>query len=211
MHATAPTASGDARRTADRILDEAEALFAERGFAATAVRDIAARAGVNPASLYNHFEGKQGLYEAVLERGLRPVYEILERVARNPDADVLRELIEYFSEARNVARLVQHEALSGADSLSEVAGRWLRPLYTRALAGLEYSPARGDWSSEELPLLLLTYHHLIFGHFATAGALGEALGEDLSSPDAVERQVRFIEKVTERLLGIPEERRVREE
>jgi AcrR family transcriptional regulator len=47
--------SRDVPNTADRILDAAEALFAERGLAGTAVRDIAARTGLNPASLYNHF------------------------------------------------------------------------------------------------------------------------------------------------------------
>ena len=62
------------KATADRILDAAECLFAEHGFAGTAVRDIAARVSLNPASLYNHFPGKQDLYAAVLDRGLPPVF-----------------------------------------------------------------------------------------------------------------------------------------
>ena len=47
--------------TRDRILDAAEELFAERGLAGTAVRDISNQVGLTPASLYNHFSGKQSL------------------------------------------------------------------------------------------------------------------------------------------------------
>ena len=66
--------------TRDRILDTAEALFAERGFAGTAVRDIAAAVGLTAASLYNHFAGKEALYAAVLERG----HPAADRRARGP-------------------------------------------------------------------------------------------------------------------------------
>jgi AcrR family transcriptional regulator len=195
---------GDGRGTAARILDAAEALFAERGFAATAVRDIAERAGVTPASLYNHFAGKQALYDAVLERGLRPFYEILDRAASDatpPAPSILAELMGHLHAAPDLARLIQHEALAGGEHVMRLARRWLAPLYARASVALERSPALRSWEPEELPLLLMTYHHLIFGHFALARALGEVLGVDFLSPEGLARQTRFLEKVTERLLG----------
>ncbi len=207
MNASTPHPTGPARsepRTADRILDVAEELFAERGFAGTAVRDIATRAGLNPASLYNHFENKQALYDAVVERGVRPIYAILDRILLDdggPDRDAIAELMAHLSAAPGLARLIQHEALAGGEHALRLAGRWLEPMYARASAALAKSPALGQWEPHELPLLLMTYHHLIFGHFAMAGALGELLGVDLLSPDAVERQTRFVEKLSERLLG----------
>jgi AcrR family transcriptional regulator len=194
----------EGRGTAGRILDAAEALFAERGFAATAVRDIAERAGVTPASLYNHFAGKQALYDAVLERDLRPFYEILDRAASGDAAagrEILPALMNQLHAAPDLARLIQHEALAGGEHVMRLARRWLAPLYARASAALERSPALGSWEPEELPLLLMTYHHLIFGHFALARALGEVLGVDFLSPDGLARHTRFLEKVTERLLG----------
>jgi AcrR family transcriptional regulator len=194
----------DRRGTAGRILDAAETLFAERGFAATAVRDIAERAGVTPASLYNHFAGKQALYDAVLERGLRPFYEILDRAATgDPGAgpEILGALMNRLHAAPDLARLIQHEALAGGEHVMRLARRWLAPLYARASVALERSPALRSWEPEELPLLLMTYHHLIFGHFALARALGEVLGVDFLSPEGLARQTRFLEKVTERLLG----------
>ena len=70
--------------TAQRILDAAQRLFAERGFNGTAVRDIAGRVGLNPASLYNHFRNKEALYEAVLERLLKDFSAPLDELGKAP-------------------------------------------------------------------------------------------------------------------------------
>ena len=40
------------------ILDQAQRLFVERGFAATTVEDILNRAGIAKGTLYHHFSGK---------------------------------------------------------------------------------------------------------------------------------------------------------
>lgn len=56
--------------TRDRLLDAADELFADRGFAATPVDAVLARAGVAPATLYAHFGGKDALLAATLERRL---------------------------------------------------------------------------------------------------------------------------------------------
>src|SRR5699024_4209490 len=47
-----------------RIRNTALRLFAERGFAGTTVRDVAAAAGVSPALVRHHCAGKDGLREA---------------------------------------------------------------------------------------------------------------------------------------------------
>jgi AcrR family transcriptional regulator len=54
--------------TATRLLDIAEALFSEHGYAITTVRDIATRAKVNQALISYHFQNKKGLFNAVFER-----------------------------------------------------------------------------------------------------------------------------------------------
>lgn len=73
--------------TKDKILDAAERLFAERGFAATSVRAITAEAGVNIAALNYHFGSKDALIEAVFWRLFQPVnaerIELLEEVRRD--------------------------------------------------------------------------------------------------------------------------------
>jgi TetR/AcrR family acrAB operon transcriptional repressor len=53
-----------------RILDAAEALFAERGFERTSFASIARRSGISRGSIPWHFANKDGLLIAVVERAL---------------------------------------------------------------------------------------------------------------------------------------------
>jgi len=52
--------------TYQKILTCAAELFAEKGFEAVSMRDIASQAGMRAPSLYNHFRDKQSLYQATL-------------------------------------------------------------------------------------------------------------------------------------------------
>src|SRR3546814_17329514 len=60
----------DAQRTQQAILHAAQQIFAEKGFAAATVRDITARAGVNPSLVSRYFGGKLKLFEAALDAAL---------------------------------------------------------------------------------------------------------------------------------------------
>ncbi|MHC4566144.1 MAG: CerR family C-terminal domain-containing protein, partial [Planctomycetota bacterium] len=53
-----------------RLLDSAEQLFAERGFDGTSIRDLAAAAGCNIASVNYYFGGKEKLYVEIWRRHL---------------------------------------------------------------------------------------------------------------------------------------------
>ncbi len=61
--------------TRERILKAAERLFAERGYDATSVRAIVAKARVNQAAINYHFAGKEGLYRDVLRAAFRALTE----------------------------------------------------------------------------------------------------------------------------------------
>ena len=65
--------------TKQRILDVAEQLFADHGFAGTSLRRIISDAGVNLAAVHYHFHSKEALLEAVLIRRLQPLNQ--ERLA----------------------------------------------------------------------------------------------------------------------------------
>ena len=60
----------DNKNTKQRILDAALELFAEQGFEATSVLQIADAVGIRKASLYSHFESKQEILEALLKETL---------------------------------------------------------------------------------------------------------------------------------------------
>jgi AcrR family transcriptional regulator len=59
----------------DRILDMAQALFAEHGYSAASTRAIAQAAGVNLAQLHYHFGAKRDLFKAAYMRGAVQVTE----------------------------------------------------------------------------------------------------------------------------------------
>lgn len=64
--------------TVVRILDAAEHLFAERGFAETSLRSITGRADVNLAAVNYHFGSKKALIQAVFARFLTPFCKSLD-------------------------------------------------------------------------------------------------------------------------------------
>ena len=63
----------DAGRTRERLLDAAERLLAAKGFEATSVRDVTAKAKANLAAVNYHFGSKEALVRAVFERRLGEV------------------------------------------------------------------------------------------------------------------------------------------
>ncbi|MFZ2269419.1 MAG: TetR/AcrR family transcriptional regulator [Azonexus sp.] len=56
-------------------------LFVEKGFAATRLEDVAARAGVSKGTLYLYFDSKEALFKAVIQEGIVPVMRENEEIA----------------------------------------------------------------------------------------------------------------------------------
>lgn len=57
----------------DELLDAALEMFSARGYAATRMEDIAARAGVSKGSVYRYFASKQALMEGLVARAITPI------------------------------------------------------------------------------------------------------------------------------------------
>lgn len=71
-------------------------LIEERGTSAMTVTDIAARAGMSPASLYRYFESKEALIEAVAEHWFQPKVAIMEEVVAS-ELPPRRKMFEFFA------------------------------------------------------------------------------------------------------------------
>jgi TetR/AcrR family transcriptional regulator len=197
----------DTETTQDRILDVAERLFAEQGFAGTAVRDIAREAGLTAPSLYNHFDGKQALYEAVLARGVQPLVDLMAGLGSDPDAqseDLLDTIMDHFSDHPNVAKLIQHESLIGGASLAQIAEGWLRPIVGEGMTAMRRNP-NSVWTPEEQPFALAAWIHIILGHFAMAPLLRELFEFDPLAKDQLEGQKRFLKRYAKLVMSGGEE------
>lgn len=57
--------------TKETILMAALKLFSEKGFDGVSMRDIAAEVGIKAASIYNHFSGKEEIYQSLLDEMMR--------------------------------------------------------------------------------------------------------------------------------------------
>ena len=93
------------------LLAAALELFVEKGFAATRLADVVARAGVAKATLYLYFDSKEALFRAVVEHGIVPLFAAAES-----------ELGDYSG--------------SASDLLIELLTRWQREVGATPLAGL---------------------------------------------------------------------------
>jgi TetR/AcrR family transcriptional regulator, cholesterol catabolism regulator len=74
------------------LLDAASALFAQRGYAATSMRDIALAVQMLPGSVYYHFTSKEELLVAVYEAGVAELASAVRTAVAAADADPWRRL-----------------------------------------------------------------------------------------------------------------------
>jgi AcrR family transcriptional regulator len=83
-----PPAAAEAQ-VREALLNAARSLFLRYGFRAVSSRQVAAAAGVNPAMIHYYFDGKEGLYRAMLETAIAPIVTRLQTMLGEPrSADV---------------------------------------------------------------------------------------------------------------------------
>ncbi len=89
-----------------RILNAAEMLFADQGFAQTSMRQITSEAEVNLASINYHFGNKKNLIQAVLQRYFDSLMPLIEQSLQDKQADsihvVLNGLVEPIMSLNNL-------------------------------------------------------------------------------------------------------------
>jgi AcrR family transcriptional regulator len=84
--------------TAEKILDAASKLFAEKGFANVSVRDICREAGTTAPVIYYYFGSKKGLFDAVAKKQIS-MSSFIEKLAKAAKSTDPRRGLESFIEA----------------------------------------------------------------------------------------------------------------
>jgi AcrR family transcriptional regulator len=176
----------------DRILDAAEAHFAEKGFRATSIGEIADDVGIRGPSLYKHFATKADLYHAVARRLLDPYFEVLERLLAPSDALAAQNNLEvvarYYYDRPNLARLVQHAALAGGDELELLTREWFNPFLRRAV---QLTPKHGD-DRQQAAFVVMAFHTMMSGYITMAPLHRKLLGQDPLSRRARDNHLAFL-------------------
>jgi AcrR family transcriptional regulator len=109
------TTAGAPRSTESRIVEAATALFYEKGYHATTMREIAADVGIKAGSLYNHFASKQEILHriaaATLEELLAGGHQALEASEEPRDRLLafVRAHVVYHAERRYQARVADEQ------------------------------------------------------------------------------------------------------
>ncbi|WP_432941277.1 TetR/AcrR family transcriptional regulator [Kribbella sp. CA-253562] len=118
----------------EQLITIARGLFAQKGFEATSVEEIAAKAEVSKPVVYEHFGGKEGLYAVVVDREVR---SLLDTVTASLTAGRAHELVEqaalalldYIENSSDGFRILVRDSPVGSSSgsfisiLSDVATR----------------------------------------------------------------------------------------
>ncbi|WBB77565.1 TetR/AcrR family transcriptional regulator [Micromonospora sp. WMMD882] len=122
-----PRVRMSAAQRREQLISIARQIFAERGFDATSIEEVAARAKVSKPVVYEHFGGKEALYAVVVDQEVRA---LLDRVTTALTAGHPRELLEqaamallsYIEEETAGFRVLVRESplLSAAGSFSSV-------------------------------------------------------------------------------------------
>lgn len=190
--------------TEGQILDAAELLFARHGLRGTRVREIAGAAGLNEATLYNYYKNKEALYEAVLDRGIRPIVDVVQRTAGGANSlenihEASQQIISQLQQRPYVCQLLYLEAIADGEHLPRLVERWLRPFAQAITEGLGVQAKH--LRTDEFPQMVELLLHLSFGHFAIAPLMREVFGMDAHNTDNIARQVQFIERLLTNLLS----------
>lgn len=81
----------------NEILDAAESLFLEQGYEKTSTSDILKRVGIARGTLYYHFSSKEEILEGVISRLVERNTKRAQKIARDPEKNVIEKLITIFS------------------------------------------------------------------------------------------------------------------
>ena len=177
----------------DRILAEARAEFADRGFDGARLQDIAERAGLRHPTLLYYFASKEGLYAAVIETTVADwAGGISDAIENKLDGfDQVARLVEaafaFFEDHEDFVRIVRREAIQGSGRLTDAIAEFMRPFLDRAVAFLERETAAGRLRPHDPPELMQVCYGTVLTFFSDARFRQELTGEDPLAPEAMAR------------------------
>ncbi len=178
------------RNTKERIVEVAEDLFAQQGFAATSVSEIAAQVGISSPGIYKHFNNKLDIYEEVCRRLFSPLAEATRDLDAKADFTETRQQIyqvmSLLAANPNVARLVQHATLAQDETLDLLSDRWYKKFFAY-ISDRATDPSVGAFNITSA----MAFHCMILG-YVTLAPLHEAIfGIKPLQEDQVEAQLQF--------------------
>ena len=185
--------------TKTRILNAAEKLFGQNGFDGTSLRDITTEAGVNLAAVNYHFQSKESLIDALIDRRLGPInqkrMEMLEAAGPSP---TLEQVVRAF-----LAPILHSDSATAVPLIGRVLSnptQFLDRVYKRRLAATvsrfsdELSRILPELSPEDRFWRLHFMAGTMTNTLALSSVLPQMMGSDepLDRDALIERMVAFL-------------------
>ena len=200
----------DAKGAREAILNAAEEVFAEHGFDGARIDAIAASAGYNKSLIFQYFDDKLGLYEAVTRRADKEITEFEMRVlvpmlkdeTIATDAHKFRAFLEtiigalfdYLRDHPRLTRIVVWEQAEGWQTYAKFLSQSDTEDVEQFRILLHKARRAGLLRSDVDPLIQLTIAEQMCWTYLTSIPLYQMLltGEDLSSAEALVRAREYI-------------------
>jgi len=184
----------------DRILDVAEALFADRGFSGVGLAEVAEKSGLSKSSLFHHFKSKTEIYASVLERLFRRLWETLEpgvdeAAGAWTQLDQIVDIwIGFMADNPNTAKLLLRSMVErdfedaglSREELLNRHGQYLRRIIQKVVALMKRGTDSGEFRQQSIGHFVQTLIGATIFHFAS-GEFGKGMiGGDQFDPRRVE-------------------------
>jgi TetR/AcrR family transcriptional regulator len=193
--------------TRDRVLQVAQALFAERGYRGTSLRDIAKRIGIKAPSLLHHFPSKQQLYLAVLDKMFESLEDAANAVAWGRESrqermrQAVGDTIDFIASHPDFVRIMWKEMADESGVGRQVLKRRLPPLFSTAVNFIFRGQRDGEFRTEVDPLhFMWSLNSITIGYFTTAAMIRRLWNMNLLEPSMIERRKREVIDMVERTL-----------
>lgn len=122
----------------DRILEAAIPLFAQKGYAAVGVREIAAASGVNISMISYYFKGKVGILKAIMEsffEGYLKVFDVPEadhKSAEDCAREIIGRMVRYIRDNIDLALVAYNELPLEVTEIAEIKLQWVKRMLQQA-------------------------------------------------------------------------------
>ena len=177
-------------RTRQAIEEAAYELFLEQGYSATSMRQIAEQAGIALGGIYNHFKGKDDIFEAIIVdkhpyRKLLPA--ILEAEGGTVDEfvhNVMRIILDELGDDPHYVNLmlieiVEFKGKHGATLLRELAPKAL-PIFERLIK------TKDGFRVTNPAMLLRTFFGMILSYYLTEMIVADSVVSNLMPKNSAE-------------------------
>ena len=177
----------------ERILQAAEHVFAERGYAGATTQEIARGAGIQKRMLFYYFPGKEQLYAETLDRFLAGVRTIHSRFHEAPGPvglqQIIAGLIHFVVMNPDPVRILIREIMDDGPHLPRIVERDIGPLFAAGLAETRRNMEHGIFHEEDPMHALVNVGGSTLFYFIIAPLLRRLWDRDPMAPAAIEERI----------------------